>query len=43
MLLYTGTLLADCVACYQRHGFTVERIEVQPDRSVTHMVKVLET
>ena len=41
--LYTGTLLTDRVAWYQRHGFTVERIEVQPDRSVTHMVKVLET
>ena len=41
--LYTGTLLTDRVAWYQRHGFVIERIEEMPDRSVTHMVKRLAT
>ena len=40
--LYTGTLLADRVAWYQRHGFMIERIDEMPDRSVTHMMKRLE-
>ena len=39
--LYTGTLLSQRVAWYTRHGFTVERIEQQPDRSVTHMIKTI--
>lgn len=41
MRLYTGTLLADRVAWYTRHGYRTERIEELPDRSVTHMVKHL--
>lgn len=41
MRLYTGTLLADRVAWYTRHGYTTERIDQLPDRSVTHMVKHL--
>lgn len=39
--LYTGTLLTERVAWYQRHGFIIEHIEDMPDRSVTHMVKRL--
>lgn len=39
--LYTGTPLTHLVAWYQRHGFAVERVEVLPDRSLTHMVKHL--
>lgn len=41
MRLYTGTLLKDRVAWYGRHGYQVERVDVLPDRSVTHMVKRL--
>lgn len=39
--LYTGSVLTDRVAWYQRHGYAIERIETLPDRSVTHMVKQL--
>jgi len=39
--LYTGTLLAHLVAWYARHGYTTERIEQRPDRSITHMIKRL--
>ncbi|MDX2159493.1 MAG: GNAT family N-acetyltransferase [Hyphomicrobiaceae bacterium] len=41
MRLYTGTLLTDRIAWYARHGYATERVEVLPDRSVTHMVKRL--
>lgn len=41
MRLYTGTVLTHLVAWYGRHGYTVERIEEMPDRSVTHMIKHL--
>jgi GNAT superfamily N-acetyltransferase len=41
MRLYTGTKLTERVEWYARHGYAVERIEEQPDRSVTHMVKPL--
>ncbi len=41
MRLYTGTLLADRVAWYARHGYATERVEQLPDRSATHMVKRL--
>ena len=39
--LYTGTLLTHLVAWYGRHGYTTERVEERPDRSITHMIKVL--
>ena len=39
--LYTGTKLIHLVDWYGRHGYEVERIEEQPDRSITHMVKQL--
>lgn len=39
--LYTGTLLADRIAWYARHGYAVERVKQLRDRSVTHMVKHL--
>jgi ribosomal protein S18 acetylase RimI-like enzyme len=39
--LYTGSPLTHLVAWYGRHGFTVERIEALPDRSITHMMKAL--
>ena len=41
MRLYTGTLLTHLVAWYGRNGYTVERVETRPDRSVTFMAKVL--
>jgi ribosomal protein S18 acetylase RimI-like enzyme len=37
--LYTGTVLEHLVGWYGRHGYTVERVEVLSDRSITHMVK----
>lgn len=40
--LYTGTVLRHLVDWYTRSGFAVERIEELSDRSVTHMVKVLD-
>jgi GNAT superfamily N-acetyltransferase len=39
--LYTGTVLTHLTGWYGRHGYTVERIEVLSDRSVTHMMKQL--
>jgi ribosomal protein S18 acetylase RimI-like enzyme len=39
--LYTGSPLTHLIAWYGRHGFTVERIEALPDRSITHMIKAL--
>ena len=40
--LYTGELLVDNVAWYQRRGYAIERTEVTSDRSVVHMKKKLE-
>ena len=39
MRLYTGVVLTDLVEWYGRHGFSIERVEVLSDRSVTHMMK----
>jgi ribosomal protein S18 acetylase RimI-like enzyme len=39
--LRTGEKLVRNVAWYQRHGFSIERIEEQPDRRVVRMVKHL--
>ncbi len=39
--LYTGTLLTHLVAWYTRHAYGIDRIEELPDRSVTHMSKVV--
>jgi ribosomal protein S18 acetylase RimI-like enzyme len=39
--LYTGTRMTHLVSWYGRHGYTVERVEQLPDRSVTHMSKPL--
>ena len=39
--LYTGTVLGHLVGWYGRHGYSVERIEVLSDRSITHMIKHL--
>jgi ribosomal protein S18 acetylase RimI-like enzyme len=41
--LCTGDKLASLVAWYQRHGYDIERSEVLPDRTITHMVKHLIT
>ncbi len=39
--LYTGATLQRLIDWYGRHGFTVERVEVLDDRSITHMAKRL--
>ena len=39
--LYTGTSLTERIAWYARRGFSTERIEQRPDRSVTHMIKTI--
>ena len=41
--LYTGAPLTSLIGWYQRHGFVVESTEDLPDRTITHMVKCLET
>jgi ribosomal protein S18 acetylase RimI-like enzyme len=41
--LYTGTPLGHLVAWYGRHGYAVERIEALSDRSITHMIKHLDS
>ncbi|KAB2846638.1 MAG: GNAT family N-acetyltransferase [Hyphomicrobiaceae bacterium] len=41
MRLYTGTVLTHLVDWYRRHGYSVSQIEQLPDRSVTHMTKLL--
>ncbi|MEZ5855906.1 MAG: GNAT family N-acetyltransferase [Hyphomicrobiaceae bacterium] len=41
MRLYTGSKLTERVQWYERHGYETERIEEMSDRSVTHMVKRL--
>jgi ribosomal protein S18 acetylase RimI-like enzyme len=40
--LYTGELLVDNIAWYQRRGYMVERTEAMPDRRIVHMKKTLE-
>jgi GNAT superfamily N-acetyltransferase len=40
--LYTGELLVNNVAWYQRRGYKTERTETWDDRSIVHMMKTLE-
>jgi ribosomal protein S18 acetylase RimI-like enzyme len=40
--LYTGELLVDNIAWYQRRGFAIERLEALSDRRIVHMIKKLE-
>jgi ribosomal protein S18 acetylase RimI-like enzyme len=42
MRLYTGELLVDNVAWYQRRGYAIEGTEEMPDRRVVHMMKTIE-
>jgi ribosomal protein S18 acetylase RimI-like enzyme len=42
MRLYTGELLVDNIAWYQRRGYTIERTEAMRDRRVVHMMKTIE-
>jgi GNAT superfamily N-acetyltransferase len=39
--LYTGELLVDNVAWYQRRGYAIERIEAMSDRRIVHMMKTI--
>ena len=39
--LYTGTPLEHLVAWYSRNGYSIDRIEELPDRSITHMSKAV--
>jgi RimJ/RimL family protein N-acetyltransferase/N-acetylglutamate synthase-like GNAT family acetyltransferase len=39
--LYTGELLVNNVAWYQRQGFAIERREAMSDRRVVHMIKTI--
>jgi ribosomal protein S18 acetylase RimI-like enzyme len=39
--LYTGELLVDNVAWYQRRGFAIERAEALSDRRIVHMKKTI--
>ena len=39
--LYTGTVLRQRIAWYERSGFVIERLEIVSGRSVTHMVRDL--
>jgi GNAT superfamily N-acetyltransferase len=39
--LYTGELLVDNIAWYQRRGFAIEHTEVMSDRRIVHMKKTL--
>jgi N-acetylglutamate synthase-like GNAT family acetyltransferase len=41
MRLYTGTILTHLVGWYTRHGYATTHVEQLPDRSVTHMRKLL--
>jgi ribosomal protein S18 acetylase RimI-like enzyme len=41
MRLYTGELLVNNVAWYQRHGYAIERTEAMNDRRVVHMKKTV--
>ena len=40
--LYTGELLVNNVAWYQRQGFAIERSEAMSDRRIVHMIKTIE-
>jgi N-acetylglutamate synthase-like GNAT family acetyltransferase len=40
--LYTGELLVDNVAWYQRRGYAIERTEALSDRTIVHMIKKIE-
>jgi ribosomal protein S18 acetylase RimI-like enzyme len=40
--LYTGELLVDNIAWYQRRGYAIERTEAMPDRRIVHMKKTIE-
>ena len=40
--LYTGELLVDNVAWYQRRGYVIERVEAMSDRRIVHMKKTVE-
>jgi ribosomal protein S18 acetylase RimI-like enzyme len=40
--LYTGELLVNNVAWYQRRGFAIEHTEVMSDRRIVHMKKTIE-
>jgi GNAT superfamily N-acetyltransferase len=42
MRLYTGELLVNNVAWYQRRGYTIEHTEVMSDRRIVHMKKTIE-
>jgi len=42
MRLYTGELLVDNVAWYQRRGYAIERVDAMSDRRIVHMKKTLE-
>jgi GNAT superfamily N-acetyltransferase len=42
MRLYTGELLVNNVAWYQRRGYAIERTEAMRDRRVVHMMKTIE-
>jgi GNAT superfamily N-acetyltransferase len=39
--LYTGELLVDNVAWYQRRGYAIERTEALSDRRIVHMKKTI--
>jgi ribosomal protein S18 acetylase RimI-like enzyme len=39
--LYTGELLVDNVAWYQRRGYAIERTEAMSDRKIVHMKKTI--
>jgi ribosomal protein S18 acetylase RimI-like enzyme len=41
MRLYTGELLVDNVAWYQRRGYAIERTEAMNDRRIVHMKKTI--
>ncbi len=39
LVLYTGSLLTERIAWYQRKGFKIDREEQRSDRCITHMSK----
>jgi GNAT superfamily N-acetyltransferase len=40
--LYTGELLVNNIAWYQRRGYAIERTEVMSDRRIVHMKKTIQ-
>jgi ribosomal protein S18 acetylase RimI-like enzyme len=40
--LYTGELLVNNIAWYQRRGYTIERTEATSDRRIVHMKKTIQ-